>query len=63
MSQNLENKEATGVHPSILQFIAWCKRFELKPCKIESILLYQDYQKLCVSYQRLWEVQHASLSD
>ena len=36
---------------------------EVKPNRIESILLYQDYQKLCVSDQRLWEVQHASISD
>lgn len=60
MDKKTENRELK-VHPSLLQFVAWCKRFDLKPYRIESILLYQDYQKLCVSYQR--EVQHASISD
>lgn len=59
MDKNRELK----AHPSLLQFVAWCKRFDLKPYKIESILLYKDYQMLCTNYQELWEVQHASISN
>ena len=62
MEKTTEEREFR-VHPSLLQFVAWCQRFELKPYKIESILLYKDYQKLCANYQKLWEVQHASISN
>lgn len=61
MEKTTEERELK-VHPSISEFVTWCQRFELKPYKIESILLYKDYQKLCTNYQKLFQYQIKSIS-